>query len=232
MLNNYLGVIGYNILITYYIIKIYNIRNNIEEENIEEENIEEENIEEENIKEENIKEENIEEENIKEENIKEENIKNIKENIENIKEKNIENNFKKNIENYFKKDIKNNLIFLNIIRILGYIIVLYIVYKKINNNTCDIDEISIGHILLFIFYFFEIFMIKNSDYLISYLSLFSSLLLITQNSINTFAFGLKIVYYVIRIMNSYQHFNFLYYYKITGFICLLIYYINLLLIKL
>ena len=145
------------------------------------------------------------------------------------------------IPNNIKDNNVKNLYY-DIIQFIGYILIIYnLFYKKDHNkdhntkdkkdhNTKDKKdhkEYDFGHVVLFIFYFYSLFLSGGKMYFVTFLTLVAHFILIKENNkIIILGYILSIIYYLMKLhyyINDIHHFNLV---KISAYVLLSLFYIS------
>lgn len=121
-------------------------------------------------------------------------------------------------------------LFYDIIQVIGYSVTFMILYnehkkegeKKKNKNTC----FDYGHIILFLFYFFEAFISEEPLHIVTLFGLYGHFLLIKENKIKILGFILILIYYIIKIIFYYKSPKLIIQTKVISYIILAIFYYN------
>ena len=124
----------------------------------------------------------------------------------------------------------SNELYDNIFIFIGYCVLCFESYNKIKVNKNNLKKIkdnkmSIGHIMLFIYYFNKVFISVEPFTKFSYFILLGHLLLIKENNLKTYGYFFSLIFYVLKIM-TYNTFDLHYLLRLSGTALLSIYYLH------
>ena len=121
-------------------------------------------------------------------------------------------------------------VFYDIIQLIGYITICITMYNENIKEGKEEKEkhsgFEYGHIVLFLFYFFEAFISKEPLYTVTLFGLYAHFLLIKESKIMIFGFTLSLIYYIMKIMFYYKSHNVIIQTKVVSYILLSIFYYN------
>jgi hypothetical protein len=135
--------------------------------------------------------------------------------------------------------VPNNIIngtkeplFYDIIQLIGYSNILITLYNEYNKEEEKgrkeepNNSFEYGHIILFLFYFFEAFISEEPLYTVTLIGLYAHFLLIKENKIMILGFTLSLIYYIMKIMFYYKSPKLIIQTKVVSYIILAIFYYN------
>jgi hypothetical protein len=118
----------------------------------------------------------------------------------------------------------------NFIEFIGYSFILYNLYndKKGKETNKKENNIEIGHLILFVYYFYYLFLSDNNFDIVNLLTLFAHFILIKNynNKMIKIGYILSFIYYLIKIPNYLNNTNYILTIKLFAYSLLALYYIN------
>jgi len=121
-------------------------------------------------------------------------------------------------------------LFYDIIQLIGYSVIFMTLYNEYRKEKEEKEEkntgFEYGHIILFLFYFFEAFISKEPVYTVTLIGLYAHFLLIKESKVMIFGFALSLIYYIMKIMFYYKSPSIIIQTKVISYIILAIFYYN------
>ena len=119
------------------------------------------------------------------------------------------------------KEENNINLFYEILQLFGYILIFYNLYLKKN------EEFNLGHVILFLFYFYSLFLSEENIYFVTLISLLAHFILMKENN-KFIRLGqiLSVIYYSIKLECYLYESNYIKKIKSVAFALLTLFYIN------
>jgi hypothetical protein len=115
----------------------------------------------------------------------------------------------------------------NFIQIIGYSFILYDLYHSKNNHKKEKepeDKIQIGHLILFVTYFYSLFLSGENMYFVTLLTLIAHFILIKKNNkIIKLGYILSFIYYLMKSQYYISKTNYISKIKLVAFSLLALY---------
>ncbi len=117
-------------------------------------------------------------------------------------------------------------LFYNIVQFIGYSLIFYNMYKNQNNEEDEKpNTFELGHIILFLFYFYSLFLSGEKMYAVTLLTLIAHFILMKENNkIIKLGFVLSLIYSLMKIEHYFYDTSYIIRIKLLAFSLLALFY--------